>query len=238
MNNGKARILIADDNEQIHKDFKLILNPSTDLIVDEEQQLDDLLGEVLNKSISSAAKENQFQFELDFAFQGDEAEKMVSQAYYEQKPYAVVFMDVRMPPGRNGIDTIQSIWKKHPQTEMVICTAYSDYSWEDISDVLGISHRLLLLKKPFDNMEVKKLALSLSMKSNYYKKYQQHISELESAVKSRTKELEIKEQEISRHRDNLQQRVNEQTHELIQARDLANAANKSKSEFLLNFPLA
>jgi two-component system, sensor histidine kinase and response regulator len=208
-NFNQVRILITDDNEQIHKDFKLILNPAIERIDDEEHELNDLLSEVMDESPMSVQKSHQYHFELDFAFQGDEAEKMIDQAYHEKKPYAVVFMDVRMPPGRNGIETIKRVWEKHPETEMVICTAYSDYTWEDISKILGLSHRLLLLKKPFDNMEVKQLALSLTMKSNYYEKYQHHIEELESAVKSRTKALE-------------------------KAKISAEVANRAKSNFLAN----
>ncbi len=188
----RVRILVADDNKQIHKDFMTTLG-SDHAVEEENKELDDLIKDILDEgsSIESDAYTNcPYEFDLDFALQGEEAAKMVDQAYYEEQPYSVVFMDVRMPPGWTGIETIKRIWQKHPDIEMVICTAYSDYTWEDFSNILGVSHRLLLLKKPFDKMEVKQLALSLSMKSNYYKKYQHHVEELEQAVASRTKDLE------------------------------------------------
>ncbi|MCW8929964.1 MAG: response regulator [Gammaproteobacteria bacterium] len=204
-----VRILIVDDNQQIHQDFQSILSPDMPLEVAEEQELDELLADVLDESPTSANNNNLYKFDLDFAFQGEESVEMVEQAYLENNPYSIVFMDVRMPPGWSGIETIQHIWKKHPEIEMVICTAFSDYTWDDFSEILGLSHRLLLLKKPFDTMEAKQIALSLAMKTTYYKSYLHHIEELESAVKNRTEALE-------------------------KAKISAEAANRSKSTFLAN----
>jgi len=203
-NNKISRILIVDDNKDIHDDFRLILEPTQ---TEQSNELDKLLEHVLDEKSSHGT--DLYQFELDSAFQGQEALQLIEKAYQDGHPYTMVFMDMRMPPGWNGIETIRQIWKTHPDIEMVICTAYSDFSWEEINQTLGGSHRLLVLKKPFDRMEVKQLALSVSVKSNYYTKYQQHISELEKAVKNRTKELE-------------------------KAKIDAESANRAKSTFLAN----
>ncbi|MFK5986148.1 MAG: response regulator [Pseudomonadota bacterium] len=202
--NKKVKILIVDDNEDIHNDFKLILQPAQ---TQQTGELDALLEQVLDQPISQDDKI--FQFELDSAFQGQQALELVEQAHNNDTAYTLIFMDIRMPPGWNGIETIRRIWKKYPRIEMVICTAYSDFSWEEINQTLGGSHRLLVLKKPFDRMEVKQLALSLSVKAEYYKKNLLHISELEASVKKRTKELE-------------------------KAKIEAESANRAKSNFLAN----
>jgi len=183
------RILIVDDNKDIHDDFKLILDSSNAKQNDDE--LDFLLEQVLNNKVTPS--KDVYQFQLDSAFQGQEALKLVEKAYQEGDPYSIVFIDIRMPPGWNGIKTIQQIWNKFPQLEMVICTAYSDYSWEEINQTLGGSHHLLILKKPFDRMEVKQLALSLSVKSIYLKKHHEQIIELKETIKRKTQELENKD---------------------------------------------
>lgn len=200
----RIRILIVDDNKDIHDDFQLILQPTK---TQQDEELEDLINQVLDEP--STHQDDDCQFELDSAFQGQQALKLVEQADKSGKPYTLIFMDIRMPPGWDGIETIRQIWKKYPHVEMVICTAYSDFSWEEINQTLGGSHHLLVLKKPFDRMEVKQLALSLSVKAAYYKKNLQHISELERSVKNRTRELE-------------------------KAKIEAESANRAKSNFLAN----
>ena len=69
-----------------------------------------------------------------------------------------------MPPGWDGVETFQEIWQVDPYIQMVICTAYSDYSWDETIKKLGESENLLILKKPFDVIEVRQLAYSLSRK--------------------------------------------------------------------------
>ncbi len=71
---------------------------------------------------------------------------------------------MRMPPGWDGVQTIQRLWEVDPNVQVVICTAYSDYSWEEISKKLGLTDRLLILKKPFDPVEITQIATSLSEK--------------------------------------------------------------------------
>ncbi len=76
----------------------------------------------------------------------------------------MAFVDVRMPPGWDGVETTARIWEKYSDLQVVICTAYSDYSWEDMLKRLGYSDRLVILKKPFDTIEVLQLAISMTEK--------------------------------------------------------------------------
>ena len=80
------------------------------------------------------------------------------------QPYAVAFIDVRMPPGWDGIETIGRIWNEFPDLQVVICTAYSDYSWDEIAKAVGNTDHVLVLKKPFDNVEVLQMAHALAKK--------------------------------------------------------------------------
>ena len=54
------------------------------------------------------------------------------------------------------------IWKEFPDLQIVICTAYSDYSWDEIAKAIGNTDQVLVLKKPFDNIEVLQMAHALS----------------------------------------------------------------------------
>ena len=117
------RILVVDDNSSLHEDFRKILLGNNNLV---DEEISNLEKDVFSEGVKTTGPN--IEYEVDFASQGEEALRKVVDAQERSKPYAVVFMDVRMPPGWDGIATIAKIWEKHPDTEMVVCTAYSDYS--------------------------------------------------------------------------------------------------------------
>ncbi|MBD3419173.1 MAG: response regulator [Chitinivibrionales bacterium] len=189
MSLSEKRILLVDDNAAIHEDFKHILSPAAKDKDTETRFLEEeLFGE---KSIPQGidASDDAVKYIIDDAHQGEEAVAMVDEAVREGRPYALAFMDVRMPPGIDGIQTIQQIWQKHAHIEMVICTAYSDYSWDQIMEKFGRTDHLMFIKKPFDAIAVKQIALSLTTKWDLDKKNREHQIELEKEVEYRTDEL-------------------------------------------------
>lgn len=151
------RILLIDDNRAIHQDFAKILGPGEA----QDANLSAIEDQLFGEAAPVAKKEC---FEISSAFQGREAFEMVRQAEAAGRPYAMAFVDVRMPPGWDGVETISRIWEVSGNLQTVICTAYSDYSWEQIIERLGKSDRLLILRKPFDPVEVQQLAFNLTEK--------------------------------------------------------------------------
>ena len=176
------RILIIDDNPNIHKDFQTIL------IDDQESStLDELRAEVFGQTNNESNDKSVY--ELDFASQGQEGCEKVKEALAQNRPYELAFVDMRMPPGWDGLKTIECIWKVDKNIQVVICTAYSDYSWGEITQRLGKSENLLILKKPFDSAEVAQLAAALTEKWNLARKASMKMEELEELVKERANEL-------------------------------------------------
>ena len=179
----KHRILVIDDNPAIHNDIRKILGPSESNLKDELEDVEaSLFGDT-----PVAARE--MVFEIDSAFQGQEGLAKVRAAAEEGRPYAVAFVDVRMPPGWDGIETITQIWKESADLQIVICTAYSDYSWDDISKAIGNTDHILVLKKPFDNVEVLQMAYALSRKWELSSIAQRQMQDLDALVNQRTAEL-------------------------------------------------
>ena len=176
------RILVVDDNPNIHKDFQTIL-----LEEHESSALDALRNEVFGNTKSESRTKNIF--ELDFASQGKEGVEKVRRACSENLPYELAFVDMRMPPGWDGLKTIEEMWQVDQKIQVVICTAYSDYSWGDITERLGKSDNLLILKKPFDSAEVAQLAAALTEKWNLARQAEMKMNELEQMVKERTDKL-------------------------------------------------
>ena len=170
------RILIVDDNESIHDDFKKILNP--DRPFDELTELDAVFFDKPKENKKTAAE-----FELYSAYQGAESLELVRKMKDNHKPFAMAFVDMRMPPGWDGLETISRIWEVDEDIQVVICTAYSDHSWDELVNELGRSDRLLILKKPFDNLEVRQLACALTKKWNLQKDNERAHRELENLVR-------------------------------------------------------
>ncbi|MGD9489628.1 MAG: response regulator [Calditrichaceae bacterium] len=190
------RILIVDDNEAIHGDFKAILGQSLSNELDKKAL--ELENELFGADFSGDGKDDSelVEYRIDDAYQGDEAIRMVEKAAAEGDPYALIFMDVRMPPGIDGIQSTKKIWEKYPLTEVVICTAYSDYSWDEIIRHLGKTDKLLFMKKPFNTTSIKQIALSLTTKWNLQQKSAHYIDDLESDVSERTRQLELMIEEL------------------------------------------
>ncbi len=168
------RVLIIDDNRAIHDDFKKILCAPT-------HEADELaieaafFGEAMPVQTATA-------YEIDSAYQGEEGLHRVREGVATGRPYALAFVDVRMPPGWDGLETVTRIWECYPDLQIVLCTAYSDYSWEEMIAKVGQSDRLLILKKPFENVEVLQLANALTEKWRLLQQSKIKVESLEKTV--------------------------------------------------------
>jgi CheY-like chemotaxis protein len=151
---GNKRILIVDDNEDIHRDFRQILAPAAKSAA--SCRIDELEAELLGEAPPAPAELPSF--ELTSSFQGAEALARVEQALKDGTPYALAFVDMRMPPGWDGLETLTRLWQADPHLQAVLCSAYSDYSWETLHTRFVQTDRLLILKKPFDPVEVRQMA--------------------------------------------------------------------------------
>src|SRR5882724_3252007 len=217
------RILVIDDNKAIHEDFRKILckqRAATNNLAEAEAEL---FGD-------DSSQINLPEFQIDSAFQGQEGLAMIEKSIQEGHPYAMAFVDVRMPPGWDGVETTAQIWQKYPDLQVVICTAYSDYSWEEMLKKLGYSDRLVILKKPFDNIEVLQLAISKTEKWRLYQQAKLRLDDLEEMVQERTAELQKTNAELAAANE-LLKLATEKTQKMAEG---ALVASKAKSEFLAN----
>ncbi len=184
------RILVIDDNSAIHDDIRKILArpKAQSASLEDEEAL--LFGETAEAATAAS-------FEIDSALQGQEGLELVRKSLQAERPYALAFVDVRMPPGWDGIETINRIWQIYPELQVVICTAYSDYSWEDITRQFGHSDSVLILKKPFDNIEVLQMAHALVKKWFLTQEAKSQLLNLDKIVNVRTTELQVANQRLT-----------------------------------------
>lgn len=181
---NNLRIIVIDDNPAIHNDFIKILMSSKSSF--ENDEINKLEHDIFEKE---SREELMPKFEIDTASQGEEGVEKIAKAIKEGKPYALAFVDIRMPPGWDGVETIKHIWELDSTIQTVICTAYSDYTWEETVEHLGQKDNLLILKKPFDNVAVRQLACALTRKWQLIQEARQYTFSLEECIKDRTKSL-------------------------------------------------
>lgn len=201
----QKRILLVDDNVDIHKDIRKILESDN-----RDHSFNTLKSKVFSAvKVVDIAESHLPAYIIDSAYQGKEALEKVKNALENKQPYALAFVDIRMPPGWDGIETIKQIWKVDKDVQIVICTAYSDYSWKEMINKLEGYNNFLILKKPFDAIEIHQLAFALTQKWELNRLVIHQINTLEETVKERTLELS-------------------------HAKQIAENANRLKSEFLAN----
>ena len=177
---ANRRILVVDDTPAIHQDFRKILSPGTN----GNDSLDDTESLLFGTSHVS-----QLQFQIDSAYQGEEALELVKRAQAEGQPYALVFADMRMPPGWDGLQTIERLWEADPRLQIALCTAFSDYSWETMSERIEFDDQLLILKKPFDTLEIRQMASAMTWKWQLAQDAARKMRSLERTIEERVQEL-------------------------------------------------
>jgi len=220
------RILVIDDNLAIHGDFRKILATTN-----APDELDQAGASLFDEAPVAVHGES---FEVDFADQGEAGFHLVEQAVVAGTPYALAFVDMRMPPGWDGLQTIEQIGKVDPDIQVVVCTAFSDHPWHEIAARLGKTDRLLILRKPFDTVEVEQLAASLTCKWELTQRARLQIDYLNGLVDLRHKELQdanarlevdvaARTAELSNRNEQLQQIV-EELRQLIKSAGGANSA--------------
>ncbi len=210
-------ILVIDDNTSIHEDFCKILSPKTDGL---DQARVALFGEEPTLPLQQP-------FEIDVTDQGQKGVGFVHTALQKGRPYAVAFVDMRMPPGWDGLETIEHLWHVDPDLEIVVCTAYSDHPWEVISRRIGQTDKLLILMKPFNSVEVVQLAHSLTTKWNLRREVKLQIESLASCVTQRTAQLQ---EANERFQQEIAQMIAEAAKE--KSADRTTATFRAKEEFV------
>jgi diguanylate cyclase len=186
---GNRRVLVIDDNPAIHEDFVKILGPEQGAEVALLEAERALLGEPVTASTRQC-------FEVDTALQGQQGVEQARRALEAGHPYALAFVDMRMPPGWDGLETIQRLWAIDPNVQVVICSAHSDYDWTEVVARLDHSDKLLVVKKPFEPIEVMQCASALTRKWQNEMTLRRHVESLERVVEDRTRGLEAANRQL------------------------------------------
>jgi PAS domain S-box-containing protein len=175
-----VRVLVIDDDPSVHETFRRILCPSGGL-----SEAPSAPGDLV--TLDGELPDHDFQ--LTFARQGEEGVAVAAEAAGAGAPFAIAFVDMRMPPGCDGVETSRRLWQVDPDLQIVICSAYLDFTWEELMFHLRGSDRLVVLKKPFEIIEVRQLGHVMAQKRMLLQGLHERFQELERTLSVQTQEL-------------------------------------------------
>lgn len=221
---GANRILIADDEVRIRTEYARVLMPEGGIDI---QRLEQLRAELFGKD--TGAKDSVC-FDVTLCPEGGKAIEAVRTSLQHGEPFQVAILDVRMPPGIDGVTAAAEIRKLDPDIQIVIATAYSDTPPSDILCQVPPAEKLFYVQKPLHSLEIQQLATALCEKWRTEQKLLGLSARLEADVAARTTELtetnrRLKE-EAAGHREAMMT--------ALAAQEQAELANRAKTEFLAN----
>jgi signal transduction histidine kinase len=180
------RILVADDEPQMRESYKTVLRDFGDRDGG-AAAIDSLESELYGDG--DAAPKGVERIELTVCTQGEHAIEEAKRAISEGRPYSVAFLDVRMPPGLNGVQAAESIRALDPDMHIVIVTGYSDVGPREITSHVWPPEKLFYVVKPFQPLELQQLTAALTRKWSAERKLleahrqlQEQFSDLEAAL--------------------------------------------------------
>ena len=179
--NWNNRVIVVDDQEEIHQDFEEMLKPN--LI---EASSDDLARAFRSDVDDDFLPE----FELLHSISGKKAYEEVKKAVETGSPIAVAYMDVRMPPGWDGVETTRKIREIDKDIEIVIMTAYTSKPLSEIISNIELLHKLLYVRKPFAREEIQQMTISLVEKWNVERELAERNEQLARSEHLLRKELQ------------------------------------------------
>ncbi|MDM8554723.1 response regulator [Desulfococcaceae bacterium HSG7] len=179
------RILIVDDDQGIRNSYKQSLLP-----LQKSETLQKGMALFGDKTADADSGET-IVYNLTFAENGEAGVEYATQAKEQGNAYAVAFVDMQMP-GIDGAETCKRLWKIDPDIKIVIVTAFSKYTPDQIIAIAGRDD-LFYVRKPFNTHEIRQFARVLTHQWNLEREKQQLIHDLEMA----NQKLEKKVQEQS-----------------------------------------
>lgn len=162
-----TRVLVVDDEASIRDAYREIL--CEEISAPEQAALDNLRSRLFARNSGVTERRRapkQSAFEVTFCDQAEAAVRQVEQAMAADRPFSVVFLDMRMPPGKDGVWAAARIRELDPAIEIVICTAFSDVDPSDVGGIVPPEEKLSYLQKPFHPHEIRQTTIALASKWN------------------------------------------------------------------------
>ncbi len=188
------RILVVDDEQAMLDTYRNVLGPREE-DGDRLRELRHLQNRLFDGGSGLPARPSRYR--MTRCLQGDEAVQAVRLSEENADPYAVAFIDVRMPPGPDGIITAQIIRSIAPDVNIVLVTAYADTDPLDFADRIPPLDKLFYVQKPFHAREMRQFAAALCAKWLSERHLSATYELMNARARSTANHLERKKEELT-----------------------------------------
>jgi diguanylate cyclase (GGDEF)-like protein len=176
-----VRVLVVDDEPAVIEAYRQVLDPPKASTA--RAEIDELRTRLFLSggapAVAAVHPRDGDRFETEYCTGAEAAVAAVRDACAAGRPFALVFLDMRMPPGRDGAWAAERIRELDPQIEIVICTAYSDVDPAEIGRRVPPADQLFYLQKPFHPHEVRQLAIALGERRGSAERRRREIEDLD-----------------------------------------------------------
>ena len=153
------RILVVDDDHDVMAAYRCALKSDTPDAKGGKESVNRLGAELFAQPVKQ--DDDAMTWRVNFAYQGQDAFDAVCAAVMKSDPFAIVFLDIRMPPGIDGCETARRIRQVDPFVHIVFVSGYSGYTEEELAEAAGPADKVSFLQKPIGPQQLRSKALEL-----------------------------------------------------------------------------
>lgn len=129
-------------------------------------------------------------FEITQVDSGREGLERVMASLHDSRPFQVAFIDLFLPSGWSGAETLRALWHADPRLQVVICGECPRVAWSHLPTAAITSDALLVLRKPLEPIEVHQVALAMGRRWHARRDMERRVARLERELRERSRELD------------------------------------------------
>ena len=194
-NTDPIRVLVLDEHEPIHDDFRKVLEVSDTWHILQSHTAK-LFGEDSQESSEHSAESDSYA--IDSALEIEAASKLVTESIEQHRPFSLAFVDLGIAPQWVGTSNIDALMAIDPQLHVIAVSSNAYHPFQAVREQLGRCNQVIMLRKPFEPAEVRQLAQVMVDKWRLARIASETLQSHEEVIRQHTERLQAQNDELRR----------------------------------------